>query len=185
MRKLVRSRNAIWSLLGSKWPPNLMKKRGKINGKKTCFSESFFHGSDLVLEVFFEDILRENDFLAWLLKGIARRQIRVNEPKAPVHILDGHIALVTPAIFNLFLDKNSLKKRLYEKRAGDKRVYTVLQRELEALDIHQRGTDGQNIVTVSVEGQRSKSELKVYLLNRACFPSLRAFAANPAIKIHL
>lgn len=132
-----------------------------------------------------EDILRENDFLAWLLKGIARRQIRVNEPKAPVHILDGHVALVTPAIFNLFLDKNSLKKRLYEKRAGDKRVYTVLQRELEVLDIHQRGTDGQNIVTVSVEGQRSKSELKVYLLNRACFPSLRAFAANPAIKIHL
>ena len=132
-----------------------------------------------------EDILRENDFLAWLLKGIARRQIRVNEPKAPVHILDGHVALVTPEIFNLFLDKNSLKKRLYEKRAGDKRVYTVLQRELEVLDIHQRGTGGQNIVTVSVEGQRSKSELKVYLLNRACFPSLRAFAANPAIKIHL
>ena len=132
-----------------------------------------------------EDLLRENDFISWLLRGISRRQIRVNEPKAPVHILNKHVALVTPAVFNLFLDKNSLKKRLYEKRAGDKRVYTVLQRELEALDIHQRGTNGQNIVTVSVEGQRSQSELKVYLLNKDCFPSLGKISANPVIKIHL
>jgi hypothetical protein len=132
-----------------------------------------------------EDILKETDFFNWLLRGISRRNIRVNEPKAPVHILENHIALVTPAIFNLFLDKNALKKRLYEKRAGDKRIYTVLQREIEQLDIHQKGMNGQNIVTVTVKGPRSSSELKVYLLNRTCFPSLIGFSPNPAIKIFL
>lgn len=132
-----------------------------------------------------EDLLTQNDFIAWLLKGISRRQIRVNEPKAPVHILDSHVALVTPAIFNLYLDKNSLKKRLYEKRAGDKKVYTLLQKELESLDIHQRNTGGQNIATICVEGQRSQAELRVYLLNRECFPSLSNFCANKALKIHL
>ena len=132
-----------------------------------------------------EDILKETDFFNWLLRGISRRNIRVNEPKAPVHILENHVALVTPAIFNLFLDKNALKKRLYEKRAGDKRIYTVLQREIEQLDIHQKGMNGQNIVTVTVEGPRSSSELKVYLLNRKCFPSLSSFSPNPAIKIFL
>lgn len=132
-----------------------------------------------------EDILMQNEFVAWLLKGIERRQIRVNEAKAPVHILDGHIALVTPVIFNLYLDKNSLKKKIYEKRAGDKKVYTLLQRELEALDIHQRGTNGQNIVRMSVDGQRSQSELKVYLLNRDCFPSLSNFTPNKVMKILL
>jgi len=76
----------------------------------------------------------------------------MNDPKAPVHILENHIAVVTLAIFNLFLDKNALKKRLYEKRAGNKRIYTVLQREIEQLDIHQKGMNGQNIVIVTVEG---------------------------------
>lgn len=132
-----------------------------------------------------EDLLVQNDFIAWLLKGISRRHIRVNESKAPVHILENHVALVTPAIFNLFLDKNSLKKRLYEKRAGDKKVYTLLQKELESLDIHQRGSNGQNIVRMSVTGQRSQSELRVYLLNRECFPSLANFSANKAMTIHL
>lgn len=132
-----------------------------------------------------EDLLVQNDFVAWLLKGVSCRNIRVNESKAPVHILENHVALVTPAIFNLYLDKNSLKKRLYEKRAGDKKVYTLLQKELESLDIHQRGSNGQNIVRMSVEGQRSQSELRVYLLNRECFPSLANFSANKAMTIHL
>ncbi len=132
-----------------------------------------------------EEVLRQNDFISWLLRGIATKRIRVNEPKAPVHVLQNHVALVTPAIFNDFLDKNRLKKQIYERRAGDKRVFTLLQKEIEALDIHQRGMNGKNIVSVSVEGIRSKSELRVYLLNRDCFPSLHNFNANPAIKIHL
>jgi hypothetical protein len=127
----------------------------------------------------------QNDFIAWLLKGIARRHIRVNEAKAPVHILEGHVALVTPAIFNLYLDKNSLKKRLYEKRAGSKKIYTLLQKEIESLDIHQRGSNGQNIVRMSVDGQRSQAELRVYLLNRDCFPSLANFSPNKVMTIHL
>ncbi|QFT57159.1 MobH family relaxase [Microbulbifer sp. THAF38] len=132
-----------------------------------------------------KELITQNDFLTWLLKGISRRQIRVNESKAPVHILDSHVALVTPVIFNLFLDKNSLKKRLYEKRAGDKKVYTLLQKELESLDIHQRSSSGQNIVRMTVEGQRSQSELRVYLLNRDYFPSLSNFSTNKAMTINM
>lgn len=132
-----------------------------------------------------EDILAQNEFIAWLLKAISRRQIRANEPKAPVHILDKHVALVTPAIFILYLKSNAIKKRLYEKRAEGKKVYTLLQKELEALDIHQRGSNGQNIVKMSVTGERKQSELKVYLLNRECFPSLSSFSANRVMSIHL
>ncbi|WP_444928307.1 MobH family relaxase (plasmid) [Microbulbifer sp. TRSA002] len=132
-----------------------------------------------------KELIKQNDFLTWLLKGISRRQIRVNESKAPVHILDSHVALVTPVIFNLFLDKNSLKKRLYEKRAGDKKVYTLLQKELESLGIHQRSSSGQNIVRVTVEGHRSQSELRVYLLNRDYFPSLSNFSTNKAMTINM
>jgi len=132
-----------------------------------------------------EEVLRQNDFISWMLRGIATKRIRVNEPKAPIHVLEDHVALVTPAIFNDYLEKNRLKKQIYERKAGDKRIFTLLQKEIEALDIHQRGMNGKNIVSVSVEGARSRSELRVYLLNRDCFPSLNNFNANPAIKIHL
>lgn len=132
-----------------------------------------------------QSALEENDFISWLVQGISRHRIRVNEPKAPVHILDHHVALVTPAIFNLYFDKQPLKKKLYQTRAGDKKIYTLLQRELEALDIHQRGSNGRNIIRMTVEGQRSQSELKVYLLNRECFSSLKNFSANKVMRIHL
>lgn len=132
-----------------------------------------------------EDILAKNEFIEWLLRGVAKRQIRVNEPKAAVHILEHHVALVTPTIFTSYLKLNPLKKRLYEKRAGDKRVFTLLQKELEALDIHQRGTNGQNIIPMSVEGQRKQSELMVYLLNRDCFPSFANFNPNKVMRIYL
>jgi hypothetical protein len=132
-----------------------------------------------------EGVLAQNAFISWLLKGIGRRKIRVNEAKAPVHILESHIAIVTPKIFIQYLNDNPMKKTIYEKRAGGKKIYTLLQRELESLDIHQRGQGGQNIVTMSVEGQRSQSELKIYLLNRDCFSSLKSFSANAVMKIHL
>lgn len=132
-----------------------------------------------------QSVLEENDFISWLIQGITRHRIRVNEPKAPVHVLDHHVALVTPAIFNLYFDKQPLKKKLYQSRAGDKKIYTLLQRELEALDIHQRGSNGHNIIRMAVEGQRSQSELKVYLLNRECFPSLKTFSANKVMRVSL
>lgn len=130
-------------------------------------------------------MLLENEFIAWMLNGISRRQIRVNESEAPIHILEHHVALVSPVIFNLYLDKNPIKKRLYEKRAGDKKVYTLLQKELESLDIHQRGSNGQNILRMSVEGQRSQSDLRVYLLNREYFPTLSNFSPNKAMTVQL
>jgi len=159
----------------------LDKKEGVKNGITSSDAKKFWKHSRKPQE----SHLVENDFIAWLLRGISRRVIRVNEAKAPVHILDRHVALVTPAIFNLYLDKNSLKKRLYEKRAENKKIYTLLQKELEKLDIHQRGLNGQNIVKMSVEGQRSQAELRVYLLNRDCFPSLANFSSNKVMMIQL
>jgi integrating conjugative element relaxase (TIGR03760 family) len=132
-----------------------------------------------------EATLMQDDFISWLINGIQRRKIRVNEPKAPVHVLDDYVAIVTPAIFNLYLDKNSLKRRLYEKRSAERKPYTFVQRELESLDVHCRGANGQNIVRMVVEGQRSKSELRVYLLDRQCFPSLSAFTSNKAMAVDL
>lgn len=124
-----------------------------------------------------------NPFVSWLLNGIDRRIIRVNESKAPVHILEKYVALVTPSIFIQYLNKNPLKKRIYEQRSESKNTYTVLQKELESLGIHQCGINGQNIHKLCVTGERSKSQLRAYLIKREYFPSLSSFTQNKAISI--
>ena len=124
----------------------------------------------------------QSEFITWLISAIERRLIRVNEPKAPVHVLDAYIALVSPAIFNTYFDKNPIKRKLYEERAENKKIFTFLQKELESLGIHEVSKGGQNIHTVTVEGERKVSELKVYLLPRTLFPTLKNFSPNRAIK---
>ncbi|MBL4863157.1 MAG: DNA-binding domain-containing protein [Crocinitomicaceae bacterium] len=130
-----------------------------------------------------QEELMKNHFIAWMIKGIEKKKLRVNEAKAPVHILEHHVALVTPSIFIKYFGSNSLKKISYEKRAGDKKIFTLLQKELESLDIHHRSTSGQNMVKILVVGPRKTTEVTAYLLDRRCFPSLNSFSANKAMKI--
>jgi len=132
-----------------------------------------------------EEELIKNHFIGWLIKSIEKRRLRVNEAKAPVHILEHHVALVTPTIFIQYFKVNQIKKLSYEKRAGDKKIFTLLQKELETLDIHQRSMEGQNMAKLIVEGPRKATEMTVYLLDRKCFPSLSNFSANKALKIKM
>lgn len=124
----------------------------------------------------------ENEFLNWLINGVQRKKIRVNEPKAPIHVLKNYIALVTPAIFNLYFKQNPIKKRVYETRCKDGRIFTLVQKELESLQIHKVGSNGQNIVDLDVEGDKSKSTLKVYLVHREALPVFNTFQANSVMK---
>ena len=82
-----------------------------------------------------------------------------------------------------YLDKNPIKKRIYERRTEHKKVFTYLQKELENLGIHKRTSNGQNIVNMTVEGRKSKSGLKVYLIHRQFFPEMKNFNSNKSMKI--
>lgn len=62
-----------------------------------------------------EEEIRKHDFFDWLLTGIASHNIRVNEPKADVHVLDKHIALVSPSILKNILLEIRLRKLLMSR----------------------------------------------------------------------
>lgn len=132
-----------------------------------------------------EETLKKNHFICWMLLNIATKKLRVNEPGAKVHVLESHIAIVSPSIFESYFSGNPTKKSIYAKKAGDNQVYTVLQKEIVALGINQIGTDGKNIVSMTVNGEKRKSKLNVFLLNRSCFPSLKSFSTNKVMKIFL
>ncbi|EIF42837.1 relaxase [gamma proteobacterium BDW918] len=129
-----------------------------------------------------EEDLRKNQFFSWLLDGIANRAIKVNEPKAPVHIVDDHVALITPVIFNKFFEPPLTRKR-YELSANGKPLYTLMQKQVCGLGIVSLGPGGTNIVKVSVEGSRKKGQLHAILIPKRYFPSLRSLKNNAAISI--
>lgn len=129
-----------------------------------------------------EEQLRENQFFRWLLDGIANRSIKVNEPKAPVHFVEDHLALVTPIVFNKFLEPPLTRKK-YELSANGKPLYTLMQKQVCSLGIVSLGPGGRNIVKISVEGSRKKGNLHAILIPRRYFPSLDSFSNNAAITI--
>lgn len=133
-----------------------------------------------------EKDLLEIDFFNWLIRGVKAHQIRVNEPKAMIHVLDDYIALVTPAIFKEYLKKNPYKKKEL-MAANPREPFESIQKEIQALGIHQKGLDGSNIVRMQVTGERSQSQkaLNIYLLHRRTFSSFKAFASNKAMSISL
>ena len=130
-----------------------------------------------------EETLRKNHFIAWMLLGIETKKLRVNEQGAKVHVLENHVAIVSPAIFASYFSGNPSKKSLYGKKAAGNQAYTVLQKEIVALGINQKGINGQNIVDMTVDGEKRKSTLKVFLLDRDCFPSLKKFKPNNVMKL--
>ncbi len=131
-----------------------------------------------------ERILAANDFINWMLKGIQNKKIRVNEGKAEVHVLDGYIALVTPKIFERYLDENPMIRRKYRSQLqGGAAEYTAIQKEIQALGVNHIGEEGKNIHRLFVVGERGASELRVYLIERRYLPSLNRFDVNKAMKI--
>ncbi|MEH6471313.1 MAG: MobH family relaxase [Halopseudomonas sp.] len=130
-----------------------------------------------------KDAAADNDFLAWLVDATTKRKIRVNEPKALVHVTDQYIALVSPGVFVHYLRCNPMRKKSYEIRSPEgTHPYKLLQRELEALGIH-KSTNGQNICKVKVTGAKKQSELSCYLIHKRHLPSYKTFSANKAISI--
>ncbi len=131
-----------------------------------------------------ERILQKNDFINWMIKGIQDKKIRVNESKAEVHVLDGYIALVSPKIFERYLDDNPLIRRKYRSKLnGGAPEFTAIQREIQSLGVNHTGEKGMNIHRLSVVGRRGESELKVYLIERRYLPSMNNFDVNKAMKL--
>lgn len=129
---------------------------------------------------------RSHSFFAWLLRGIKKKNIRVNEPLALVHIVDNYVALVTPEVFTKYLTKESqMKVALYKSKAKGKQPYVAVQKEVEALGINKKSMQGENIHHMTVEGPKNQAALKVYLFERKIFPELDNFAPNKAMSVEI
>lgn len=128
-----------------------------------------------------ESLKVKHDFFRWLLNGIKYRRIRLNESGAMVHIVDKKVLLVTPKIFDYFLDDNKpLAMALGSERDSQ---LNRLQTQIKKLEIHIKKESYEDFHRIAVRGPRKESTFNAILIDRNKLPELDEFSENSMLEI--
>ncbi|HDZ6793798.1 TPA: helicase/relaxase domain-containing protein, partial [Mannheimia haemolytica] len=103
------------------------------------------------------------EFVNWLKEGIATNKFAINKPSAKLHIVDGNLFLVTPVIFEMYLQECG--------QPYDKETINNLQYDFQGLGLHslkKTMTNGKpdtiNFWKCDVIGPRKTFSLTGYLI---------------------
>ena len=128
-----------------------------------------------------ESLKARHDFFRWLLNGVKYRRIRLNESGAMVHIVDKKVLLVTPKIFDSFLDDNKpLAMALGSERDSQ---LNRLQTQIKKLEVHLRTGSHGDFHKIAVRGPRKESTFNALLIERKKLPELDEFSENSMLEI--
>lgn len=123
----------------------------------------------------------QSPVIAWAMNSIKYRKIKINEAQAPVHIVDGKVCFVTPALFHLYL-KDNKREALVLGDSQEERLKGV-QKKVRSLNLHIRHHSGHDFMTVKVNGDRIQSTFEAICYERHLLPELEAFCNNPILSI--
>ncbi|WP_413790897.1 MULTISPECIES: MobH family relaxase [unclassified Pseudomonas] len=121
-------------------------------------------------------------FVNWVKEGIRSHKLIINESKAKIHTVGGTVFLVTPGLFQRYVQEfpgvaNDADQEIEEWR--------WVQKQFERMKVHRKRDDGLNIWACQVEGPRNKARLKGYLLEEPAllFETVSVPSDNPFLKI--
>ena len=121
-------------------------------------------------------------FLNWVKEGIQSHKLIINDSKAKIHTVDGSVFLVTPGLFQRYVQEfPGISKGANQENEE----WRWVQKQFESLKTHRKRADGLNIWVCQVEGPRKKAKLKGYLLeNSALFFEAGSIPTdNPFLKL--
>lgn len=128
-----------------------------------------------------------NDFLTWVKTGVADHSIIINDSKAPVHIVDGKVLLVSPHIFRRYIQENLDVKVSLSIVAGKGKSSDVkkVQSCFQKLFLNEKTQGGRNLVRCEVRGDRKTSVLNGFLIPDATviFEDRKIPSSNPHITV--
>ncbi|EEE6744457.1 relaxase [Salmonella enterica subsp. enterica serovar Westhampton] len=96
-------------------------------------------------------------FYDWLCQVVQARKIVINDVMARVHMVQGKVFLVSPGIFQLYVQSVTGETGTEWKK---------VQMSFQRLGLHIRGDDGINIFNCEVKGPRKTRQVKGYLLDK-------------------
>jgi integrating conjugative element relaxase (TIGR03760 family) len=101
-------------------------------------------------------------FIAWLRQKIASHALIINDAKALVHTVDETVCLVSPGIFQRYVQEHPQAARL--ARADGLSDWQWIQKRFEKLARHRKQENGLNIWHCEVAGPRKTHRLHGYFL---------------------
>ncbi|MFZ7277014.1 MobH family relaxase [Avibacterium endocarditidis] len=105
------------------------------------------------------DMIDGKKFIDWIKAGVIAEKLSWNRPNAKLHIVENHLFLVTPSIFQLYLREVA--------GSTDQASWELLQKHFQNLGIHKRQhmeDDSRNIWECKVIGPNKHSFLSGYLI---------------------
>ncbi|WP_339492656.1 MobH family relaxase [Pseudomonas rhizophila] len=119
-------------------------------------------------------------FLNWVKEGILSHKLIINDSKAKIHTVDGSVFLVTPGIFQRYVQEFP---GIAKNSGQEIEEWRWVQKQFEKLKVHRKRDNGMNIWTCQIEGPRKRATLKGYLLeeSKLLFESIPS--DNPFLKI--
>jgi integrating conjugative element relaxase (TIGR03760 family) len=101
-------------------------------------------------------------FMAWLRDGLQSRKLILNDAKALIHTIDNTVFLVTPGIFQRYVQEHMFVTQLAKKENSSD--WQWVQKRFEKLHRHRKQNNGLNIWTCEVKGPRKSRRIHGYVL---------------------
>lgn len=101
-------------------------------------------------------------FIAWLRQSIATHRLVINDAKALVHTVAGTAFLISPGIFQRYVQEHPEVVRFAKQE--QQTDWEWVQKRFERLRLHRKQNNGLNIWTCEVTGPRKSRHLHGYLL---------------------
>lgn len=119
-------------------------------------------------------------FLNWVKEGIQSHKLIINDSKAKIHTVEGSIFLVTPGLFQRYVQEFPGVSQGSDQEIEE---WRWVQKRFEKLKVHRKRDNGLNIWTCQVQGPRKKTTLKGYLLAEPKSLLESVPSDNPFLKI--
>jgi hypothetical protein len=103
-------------------------------------------------------------FLNWVREGIQNHKLIINDSKAKIHTVSGTLFLVTPGLFQRYVQEFPGISMGADSQGEE---WRWVQKQFEKLKIHKKRDNGLNIWICNVQGPRKKSTLKGYLIGES------------------
>ncbi|MFC0323697.1 MobH family relaxase [Gallibacterium melopsittaci] len=129
--------------------------RSKNSSTNNKYNETITHNEVIYNDS--KDKLSGECFLDWLKKSIVNESLSINEPKAKIHIINQHVFLVSPGIFQFYCQSKI--------GSSANEHWKLLQKNFQALGIHKKRQPGNyNIWKCEIKGPRRTSVLQGYII---------------------
>jgi len=100
-------------------------------------------------------------FLDWVKEGIQSHKLIINDSKAKIHTVSGSVFLVTPGLFQRYIQEFP---NIINSANQESQKWRWVQKHFENLKIHKKRDNGLNIWSCKVQGPRKSAQLKGYLI---------------------